>query len=65
MEVDFLETVQWNFLKLLGHVTIIHIHLPMKHIFQWMHRYRENVKMVVGDGCSFLENHALKFAEIS
>ena len=30
MEVDFLETVNWNWLKLLGHVAIIPIQLPMK-----------------------------------
>ena len=39
MEVNFLETVYWNLLKLLVHVTIIHMHLPMKQLFKWMHNY--------------------------
>jgi len=37
MEINFLETMHWNSLKLLEHVTIIHMHLPVKHLGQWMH----------------------------
>lgn len=50
MEVDFSKTVLWNFLKFVGHVTIIHMNLPMNHICKSMHKYQENSKMVVGDG---------------
>ena len=65
MEADFSKIVHWNFLKLLGHVTIINMHFPMKQIFKWMHEYRENAKMVEGDGGQFLGNYALEFAEIA
>jgi len=50
MEAYLLETVPWNLLKLLGHVTIIHMHLVMKQPFNCMHGYRENEKMAIGDG---------------
>ena len=36
MEANFLETMHWNFLKLIKHVTIIHMHLPLKHLSKWM-----------------------------
>ena len=65
MEVDFFETVHWNLLRLLGHVTIIHMHLPMKQIFKWMYGYLENAKMAEGDGGQFLGNCALEFVEIT
>ena len=65
MEANFLETMHWNLLKFLGHVTIIHMHLPMKQNFKWMYRYQENSKMDVGDGGQFLGNRVQEFAEIS
>jgi hypothetical protein len=37
MEADFLETVHWNLLKLLEHVTIIYMHRSIKQICKWMH----------------------------
>jgi len=40
MQVDFMETVHWNLLKLLEHVTIIHVHLPLKWIDKWMHGFQ-------------------------
>lgn len=40
MEVNFLEIVHWNLLKFLGHVTIIHMHLPIKKVFKWMHGFQ-------------------------
>jgi len=64
-EANLLETVLWNWLKLLGHVTIIHMHLPMKQVFKWIHGYGENAKLVKGDGGQFLGNHALEVAEIA
>ena len=60
-----MRNVHWNFLKYLWHVTIIHMHLPMKQLLKWMHKYRENEKMVVGDGGQFLEMCAPEFAEIA
>ncbi len=65
MKVDFLKIVQWNGLKFLGHVTIIHVHLPMKQSSKWMHEYGENSKIIVRDGSQFLENCALEFVEIA
>jgi len=51
MEANLLETMHWNLLKFLGHVTVIHMtYLPMKQHFKWMHGYRENEKMIIGDG---------------
>jgi len=39
--------------------------LPLKYIGQWIHEYREKIKMFVGDGGRFLKNCALEFAEIA
>ena len=44
MEADFLETVHWNWLKLLGHVAIIPIQLPIKQFFKWMHGFQVREK---------------------
>ena len=49
-ELDFSETVHRNRLKLLGQVTITHVHLPMKQVLKRMHGYGENAKMADGDG---------------
>ena len=65
MEVNFLEIMHWNWLKLLGHVTMIHMHLPMKQDFKWMQEYGENAKMAEGDGGQFLGNLALEFSKIA
>ena len=62
-EINFLETVHQNWLKLLGKVTINHMHLPMKQVLKRMHRYGENGKMADGDGGQFLGNRAPELAE--
>ena len=43
-EADFLETVHWNWLKLLGHVAIIPIQFPIKWFFKWMHGFQVRAK---------------------
>jgi len=40
MEVDFLETMHRNWLKLLRHVTIILVQLPIKRFCNWMHGFQ-------------------------
>ena len=44
MEVDFLETVHWNWLKLLGNVDIIPIQLPIEQFFIWMYGFQVREK---------------------
>jgi len=46
MEVDFLETMHWNWLKLLGNVAIIPIQLPIKEFFKWMHDFQAREKNI-------------------
>ena len=65
MEVIFLETVHYNLPKFIGYVTIISMHLPMKQLFKWMHEYRENSKIVVGDGGRFVKKCVLEIFEIA
>jgi len=40
MEADFLETVHRNWLKLLKHVAIIPLQLPVKRFCKWMHGFQ-------------------------
>ena len=44
MEADFSQTVHWNLLKLLEHVTIINMNLPLKEIGKWMHGFQVTEK---------------------
>ena len=37
----------WNLLKLLEHITIIHVHLHMKNLVQWMHKFRYIIKTIL------------------
>lgn len=48
MEVGFLEIVHWNLMKLLGHTTIIHMHLPIKTILNgfMFSKYGKNIFML-------------------
>lgn len=40
MEADSLETVHWNWLKLLKHVAIGLVQFPIKWFFKWMHGFQ-------------------------
>jgi len=44
MEAGFLETVHRNWLKLLGHVSIIPVQFPVKRFFKWMHGFQVREK---------------------
>lgn len=46
MEVDFLEPMHYNLLKLLGHFIIIHMHLPLKQLGKQMHGFQNMIKLV-------------------
>ena len=50
MEADFLETVYWNWLKLLKHVAITPVQFPVKWFFKWMHGFQvmEETNSVLG-----------------
>ena len=39
MGANFLETLHWNLLKLLKHVTIIHMRPTLKQIGKWIHGF--------------------------
>ena len=40
MEVDSLETVHRNGMKLLEHVSILPMQFPVKQLFKWMHGFQ-------------------------
>ena len=40
MVANFLVTVHWNLLKLIEHVTIIHMHPPLKQLGKSMHGFQ-------------------------
>ena len=44
MEVDFSQTVHQNVMKFLEHVTIIYIHILMKHVGKWIHNFQDKIK---------------------
>ena len=46
MEVNFSNNVHRNLLKLLGHVTIIHMHLPLKQLGKWMYDFQDMPKII-------------------
>ena len=46
MEANFLKSVHWNFLKILEHVTRVHMHDPMKQIRKMMHIFLDMVKTI-------------------
>lgn len=46
LEANFLVTVHWNLLKLLEHVTIIYMQLPLKQLGKWMHGFQVMEKKI-------------------
>ena len=56
--------VDWIEMKFCEHVYIILMHLPIKHLGQWMHEYGEKLKIIGGDCGQFLKKCALEFTEI-
>ena len=57
MKADFLEIVHWNWLKLLGHVAIIPIQLPIKKSFKWMYGFQVREKQISAL-CIFVSEHS-------
>jgi len=63
MEVGFLETMHQNWLKLLGHVSIIPVQFLVKQFFKWMHGFhvRAKTNSVL---CIFSSKHSASFCMV-